>query len=397
MKSKYMDFVNSGKLPSSSSYTPAPIPNNTPPAYAQSKPQSYLPPPIQTISAASSPRPTVKTMSSPKAVSSDIAKRATAFNVKNAPSKSTDDHEDGINPITVLLTIAFYALVMLAAWRHEDVFRLCTGGFSTMKWTYPGAMFQLPIFFAPSEKSLTSPYISHGNASWVVRNRLKVVEGDFEAALTSDGWYTMWAGNNITVEALDNKDGSWPIYVRSLAVFDCKPEKLYNLLNWENFDKTQQKVDPFHESTTLLSNPSDSIKIVRKTTKRPFIMPKRDFMLALIEKKPQNSFTIKNVKIRTSPMKSMTEIKVDRNFLMNGMINVNIGDNLLSESKSKGSYIRAYQDMAGYFVPLENGGTLLVSMMRVDLGSDIPHFAFKTTLGATVAWSMGTLRTLSNK
>ena len=53
--------------------------------------------------------------------------------------------------------------------------------------------------------------------------------------------------------------------------------------------------------------------------------------------------------------------------------------------------------MTGYFVPLKSGGTLLVSMMRVDLGSDIPRFAFKTTLGVTIAWSMGTLQSLSNK
>ena len=393
MKSKYADFINNGKQPSSSSYTPAPIPNKEPPGYAQNKPQSYLPPPIQNISAVSSPRSTVKTMSSPKAISSDIQKRSTAF-TKTVPSKSTDEHEDGVNPITVLLTIAFYALIMLAAWRHDDVYRLCTG---SMKLQFPTTFPTLPNFFASTTKSMSSPYVGHGNASRVAKYRLSVIESDFEAALTSDGWYTLWTGNNVTVEALDNKDGSWPIYVRSLAVFDCKPEKLYKLLNGENFDKTQQKVDPFHESTTMLSDASDSIKIIRKTTKRPFIFPKRDFALALIEKSHQSSFTIKNVKINTSPMQSIKEIKLDRSILMNAMINVNVGDELLSAFKSKGSYIRAYQDMVGYFVPLKNGGTLLISMMKVDMGSDIPHFAFKTTLGVTVAWSMGALRTLSNK
>ena len=395
MKSKYTDFINSGRQPSSSSYTPAPIPNKAPPEYAQNKPQSFLPPPpIQHISAASSPRHTVKSMSSPKVVvSSGIAKRSEAFN-KSAPSKSTEENEDAVNPITVLLTVAFYTLIMLAAWRHDDVYRLCTG---SMKLKFPSTFPSLPTFFTPSSKSLTSPYVGHGNASWVVKHRLSMIETDFETALTSDGWYTMWSANNVTVEALDNNDGSWPIYVRSLAVFDCKPEKLYNLLNGENFDKTQQQVDPFHESTTVLSNPSDNVKIIQKTTKRPLIFPKRDFTLALVEKSHQSSFTIKNVKIRTSPMKSITEIKVDRNILMNGMINVNVGDELLSASTAKGSYIRGYQDMTGYFVPLKSGGTLLVSMMRVDLGSDIPRFAFKTTLGVTIAWSMGTLQSLSNK
>lgn len=390
-KSAYADFIQSGRQPSNSGYTPPPIPASSPPAYAMKSPNSYLPP--------APPSPTRGGFvgrgtagAAGPAGTSNVAKLASKFN--STDKSVADDIEDGtVNPITVLITVFVYAVALLAAWRYEDVYRVMKSGgvglpsIASLGW------------FKQSGVSLLSPYVDHGNASWVIKHRLGLIEADFEEVLQSKEWSSLWSGSNVTVEALDKGDGSWPIYVRSFAVFDCKPEVLYNLLNWDHFDSTQRKVDPFHESVRLLSNPSTTIKIVRKTTKRPFVMPKREFALALVEKTHRSHFTIQNVNIRSHPMKPITTVTVERGILVNAIVNVNVIDKVLypnGKQSSDSGYVRAYQDMMGYLIPLESGGTLLLSMMRVDLGPDIPRFAFKTTLGATVAWAMGALRKLAD-
>lgn len=64
----------------------------------------------------------------------------------------------------------------------------------------------------------------------------------------------------------------------------------------------------------------------------------------------------------------------------------------------KEKHIKAYQDMMGWFIPLpQSGGTLLVFVMQVDLGPDIPHWAFLTAVAATAAWGMDALNKLCNE
>lgn len=143
-------------------------------------------------------------------------------------------------------------------------------------------------------------------------------------------------------------------------------------------------------------------------------MPKREMTVALAEKTLRSSFKLDDIKIRNAPMKAINSVKIKKGTLMNAVVNVNVNLNLnLGDERDsnqgeksgkkggkKGSgerYIRAYQDMMGWFVPLETGGTLLIGVMKVDLGPDIPRFAFKTALAATVTWSMTALRNLSAK
>ena len=151
--------------------------------------------------------------------------------------------------------------------------------------------------------------------------------------------------------------------------------------------------------------------------------------VALCEKVSKRSFVLNNLKLRTAPMQTFTSITIPKGTLMNAMVNVNIDldaleapekrfslhnifnrispkDKIESDERSKERqrqrdrkerHIKAYQDMMGWFVPLESGGTLLVFVMQVDLGPDIPHWAFLTAVAATAAWGMDTLNKLSNE
>lgn len=150
--------------------------------------------------------------------------------------------------------------------------------------------------------------------------------------------------------------------------------------------------------------------------------------VALCEKTLKQSFTLTNLRLRTAPMKTFTSILIPKGTQMNAMVNVNVDLDALEipvkqpfwkpfgnrksergkdvvESKKiwqtkrdrKEKHIKAYQDMMGWFVALEGGGTLLVFVMQVDLGPDIPHWAFFTAVAATAAWSMAALNKLSSK
>ena len=141
--------------------------------------------------------------------------------------------------------------------------------------------------------------------------------------------------------------------------------------------------------------------------------------VALVEKTLRTPFKIDNLKIRTTPMKAINHIDIKKGTLMNAVVNINtiIKNNNKKNDKKKSRndngkdknnknsnsnndderYIRAYQDMIGWFIPLESGGTLLVAVMKADLGPDVPRFAFKTALAATVTWSMNALRNLCDR
>lgn len=162
--------------------------------------------------------------------------------------------------------------------------------------------------------------------------------------------------------------------------------------------------------------------------------------VALCEKTLRQSFTLSNLRLRTAPMKTFTSITIPKGTRMNAMVNVNVdmdapkfsvpflknfnirwpglreasltteGDiakadvglglgkkDWHKQRDRKEKRIKAYQDMMGWFVPLEGGGTLLVFIMQVDLGPDIPQWAFFTALAATAVWSMNALNKLSSK
>ena len=386
-KSRYSDFINSGRQPSSSGYVPPPVSAASPPAYAMPQKPSYLPRPP------ASPMPTAATRGSVAPGSPGPLK------FRTSQKGAAGENEKPVTVSTAIFSVLFYALLLLAALRYEDLYKLSAQIAKDGKVDFASLGPLAALFGARSSVSLTSPYVGHSNASFVVKKRLGLIEQDFETALTTAGWAPLWQSSNVTVEALST-DGSWPIYVRSFAVFDCTPQKLYDLVNWGNYESTQAAVDPFHESSRLLSNPSSLLKIVRKTTKRPLFMPKREFTVALVEKTHRSAFSVKNVQVRSAPLALPRDIKVDRGILVNAVVNVNAADEILYPGGKRGGgagYVRAYQDMMGYFVPLAGGGTMLLSIMRVDLGPDIPRFAFKTTLGATIAWGMSALRKLSDK
>ena len=126
-------------------------------------------------------------------------------------------------------------------------------------------------------------------------------------------------------------------------------------------------------------------------------MPKREMVVGLVEKTSRKSFFVDKIQVNSYPMKPIHNITVDKGILTNAVVNVNTGIKFQMNMKNE-TLVRAYQDMMGWFVPIDSGrGTLLIAVMKVDLGPDIPRFAFKTALSATVAWSMSSLRKLSDK
>ena len=78
-------------------------------------------------------------------------------------------------------------------------------------------------------------------------------------------------------------------------------------------------------------------------------------------------------------------IKNKENNLINNKIEIK---NHKIKSKTKNEiYIRAHQDMIGWFIPLGQKSTLLLSILQVDLGSDIPDWAAEFGIASNIILS----------
>ena len=66
----------------------------------------------------------------------------------------------------------------------------------------------------------------------------------------------------------------------------------------------------------------------------------------------------------------------EKNVIINKIkIEDKIKDHKIISKVKNETYVRAHQDMIGWFIPLEDKSTLLLSILQVDLGSDIPEWA----------------------
>jgi hypothetical protein len=365
-------------------------------------------------------------------------------------TSSISNNTHSVSTSTLLLLVVVYISILLASCWH---------------------LLPTPDYSNPVSQS---PWIGEHNATKLIDLRLNLIQERFQKVLVREDWKVLRMSPNVTIETMSSEDGSWPGYIRTCAIFQAKPQEILRHLGWLQFDETQKKVDRFHESAHLLFAPSHKSKVMRKvrmvaaqldyritfpsvrfelwtmtelitnppppsfspfpslplkmrqTTQRPLVFPKREMTVALCEKTLRQSFTINNLKLRTTPMKSFTSINIPKGTSMNAMVNVNINLDALEFPKGrtfpwsgirfpgqkdkevvgkkkdwqkqrdrKERHMKAYQDMMGWFVPLEGGGTLLVFVMQVDLGPDIPHWAFFTAVAATAVWSMGALNKLS--
>ena len=159
------------------------------------------------------------------------------------------------------IVITFYIILLAAAWKFNvtDILLSRGGPLEIIAKKYLGKSF---VFFGPSSYSHASPWVSSSNVSWVVNQRMNQMEIDYSNVLTMDGWNILRATKNVTIDTL-SVGNEWPVYVRSIAVFNVRPDKLYKLFQAESFESTQKKVDPFHQSFETLAT-SGNVRLIRK-------------------------------------------------------------------------------------------------------------------------------------
>ena len=263
--------------------------------------------------------------------------------------------------------------------------------------------------------SLSSPYISRKNTSKVIRNRYHEIHKDYSTILTKKGWKLLRNSNNISIETYNDNNDSWPYYIRTTSILNSNIIRIIDAFKWDNFDHTQKYIDPFYERSSLLYEEADrwldnvkDIKVVQKITKRPLFYPKREFFLGmLISKQPSNILVRKSLsptvqyaydrlKVIQNDKSSNSNnfYKISRNTVINALVNVNIASDNNWKGSNKSRYKRAFQDFVVWFHDIGNNSTLLDIVMKVDMGNDIPRWAFTTTVSTTGIWAKNALNRL---
>ena len=265
--------------------------------------------------------------------------------------------------------------------------------------------------------SSSSPYISRKNSSKVIRSRYHSIHHDYSNIITLKGWKLLRTSNNVSIETYNHNNDSWPIYIRTTSILNTNINRIIDAFKWDNFDTTQRYIDPFYERSSLLYEEADrwldnvkDIKVIQKITKRPLFYPKREFFLGmLISKQPREIIVRKSMgstvqyaydklkKIQNDKSNSNNFYKIAKNTVINALVNVNIASDSdkKSTSTSTGSrYKRAFQDFVVWFHDIGDNCTLLDIVMKVDMGNDIPRWAFTTTVSTTGVWAMNALNRL---
>ena len=263
--------------------------------------------------------------------------------------------------------------------------------------------------------SVLSPYISRKNASNVIRKRYHEIHKDYISAITNKGWKLLRTSNNVSIETYDRNNDSWPIYIRTTSILNANIVRIINAFRWENFDYTQKFIDPFYEKSLLLFEESDrwlndvkDIKVVQKITKRPLFYPKREFYLGMLISKQTKDFIVRKslgktvqyaydkLKTKKGDSSNLNNnfYKISKNTVINALVNVNIAHDHKLKKTIKSKYKRAFQDFVVWFHDIGDNCTLLDIVMKVDMGNDIPRWAFITTVSTTGIWAMNALNRL---
>ena len=111
---------------------------------------------------------------------------------------------------------------------------------------------------------LQSPWIGQHNATKLIGQRLQLIQNQYQKIVVRDNWKLLRMSPNVTIETMNTDDGSWPLYIRTSAIFDAQPAEILKHLGWLQFDETQRRVDTFHESAELIFAPSHRSKVVKK-------------------------------------------------------------------------------------------------------------------------------------
>lgn len=88
---------------------------------------------------------------------------------------------------------------------------------------------------------------------------------------------------------------------------------------------------------------------------------------------------IKKTEIKEKNNQNNYNYDIYTNTFMKDNINMKIKSKIENKIQPE-KYIKAYYDMISWYVPLKNGKTLLISLLQVDLGPDIPDFVLESGL-----------------
>lgn len=252
----------------------------------------------------------------------------------------------------------------------------------------------------------------------LIQNRYIAIHDDYIRAMNDvHSWKILRQYNDIVIETSnDNGNATWPLFIKTTAIIHNKPSDLYDIFRWTNFDATQRAIDPFYESSSSVrlydnNNHQHTTRLIYKTTKRPLFYPKRLFTLSALDRVEKKdivvSKSINGLKTKlpaTSNSNSKSNKATNRETyiipagtLVSSLINVNIKDD--KPIYKLDQYVHAYQDFVAWFLPNDDdaASTKLMIVMKVDLGADIPRWAFLATVAATGVNSMQKMKKLAAK
>ena len=234
-----------------------------------------------------------------------------------------------------------------------------------------------------------SRILTRKNASRIIQAKFSSINSEFESVLShtsKKSWITMRSAPNITIQryATPKLSSSAAHYIKTIARINTAPDELQRIFQWDQFDKTQKKIDPFYERSKLLNRINSDTLIIAKTTKSPLFFPKRIFTLAMLDRNSMKDFTYAD--------DTFGKIVIRKNTKMSSLVSVKFKDKI--QEINTEHYVWSYQDFIAWFVDDGNGGTILTIVMMVNLGEDIPTWAFLTTVAVTGISSMSSLQNL---
>ena len=120
--------------------------------------------------------------------------------------------------------------------------------------------------------------------------------------------------------------------------------------------------------------------------------------MAMTDSVQNKQFNYPTTNLKYCPYKNATsELKIPKGTITQSLISIKLSTDYTSMiTKTDETTYVEYQDFIAWFVDDNLGGTNLLIVMRVDLGKDVPHWAFTTTVGAMGVWSMQSLMKLLN-
>jgi hypothetical protein len=132
-----------------------------------------------------------------------------------------------------------------------------------------------------------------------------------------------------------------------------------------------------------------NLQVFEKTTKRPLLLSKRVMTLGMIERTQSKEVPC------LLPQHQIH--KIPKGTLINALVNVRLTHDLSKMKSNQKQYVAAFQDFIAWFLEAEGGSaTILVVVMRVDMGIDMPRFPFLATVATVGVISMNRLAKIAN-